>query len=242
MPAAADVRNKLIMITPILDRSFRDGSVLTRLLVADVRHIEHDEAWIAEAIGTLSAERRDRALTYTFPRGRALSVTAAQLLDMLIQPYGLRESQMTYSIGEHGRPSFASCHTQHVPDIDDILTRMDFSISHSGTRAAVALAVADVGDGQQIITPRIGLDIQMPTRSRQSLFRTVLAPDELRQMAALGHDEQDRLFQRLWTHKEAYAKAIGTGLQHPYPSPPPEAIMHEVDIDDYHLCIIINPS
>ena len=199
--------------------TFVTDDVPISVLVADVVVFEQDNDSIAAAMAQVSPQRRAKAEAFRFRRGQALSLGAALLLDRLLQPYGLRERDMRYTENEHGRPSFA--------DHPEIL----FSISHSGTRVAVAMA--------KTASFSFGIDIQAPTRRQQSLYRRVLSAEELQRMATLSQDGQDRLFQQLWTHKEAYAKALGTGLLEPYPSPPPSAILHELDIDAYHLALCV---
>lgn len=211
-------------LTALIDTTFEDGPLRTELVVADFRDAEHDEAWQAKAAAQVSPTRREKAMAYSHRRGRTLSLGAALLLDTLLRRHGLRESQMTYVENEHGHPRFG--HNEELL----------FSISHSGTMAAVALTTTTASHHDAV---GMGLDIQAPVARRQHLFRHVLSADELQQMAHLDEEAQNRLFQRLWTHKEAYAKALTTGLRSPYPSPPPHAILHELDIGDYHLTICL---
>lgn len=82
--------------------------------------------------------------------------------------------------------------------------RLHASISHSGERLAVAVALRP-----------IGVDIEVPRRERDllALARHVFAPCEVEGLLALG--EADRLggFNTTWSLKEALGKRGGEGLQ-----------------------------
>ena len=90
-------------------------------------------------------------------------------------------------------------------------TDLELSVSHSGNRIAVALAIA---------TP-VGVDVeQVEGRSRHpggddpdALLRYVLADGEKTVIARQGPDDRHRSFLVAWTRKEAVTKATGDGLR-----------------------------
>jgi 4'-phosphopantetheinyl transferase len=73
----------------------------------------------------------------------------------------------------------------------------------------VALMVHDAADG--------GVDVERLGRvtSMSSVARTVFAPVERDELLALGEEQREARFYRLWTLKEAFAKATGRGLSLP---------------------------
>jgi 4'-phosphopantetheinyl transferase len=107
-------------------------------------------------------------------------------------------------------------HTQQAPQHIDILTSatgkpflpqhpLHFNLSHSGDQALIGIAN----------TP-LGLDIEqlkMNVQNVQELAPSVMHPLELAQFLKLSGSEQIVFFYTQWTQKEAYLKAIGTGLQ-----------------------------
>jgi 4'-phosphopantetheinyl transferase len=77
------------------------------------------------------------------------------------------------------------------------------SISHSGALEAVAVCELPVGVDVERIRPLRAL----------ALARRFFPPVEADALAALPEAERDAAFLRLWTAKEAYVKALGTGFR-----------------------------
>ncbi|MEU0602883.1 4'-phosphopantetheinyl transferase superfamily protein [Streptomyces sp. NPDC006393] len=83
------------------------------------------------------------------------------------------------------------------------------SLSHSGDWAAVAVVEA----------ARVGIDVEVNSLRSPSALHAVsrrFHPEEQAALAGLGTPRRTRDILRLWTLKEAYAKALGTGLS-PFP-------------------------
>ncbi|WP_159026469.1 4'-phosphopantetheinyl transferase family protein [Streptomyces vietnamensis] len=91
----------------------------------------------------------------------------------------------------------------YAPDLPEL----DFSLSHTGS----LLAVAVVRGG------RVGVDAERPGRPMSVLEHRMCTPHERAGLDARGlrGTARDAELLRLWTLKEAYAKALGTGLRHP---------------------------
>jgi 4'-phosphopantetheinyl transferase len=90
----------------------------------------------------------------------------------------------------HGRPVLAEDGPQ-------------FSLSHSGDLALLAVSGVEVG----IDVERIGLD-----RAGLDDVLAAVHPDERACIAALPDAWRARAFAQCWVRKEAYLKALGTGL------------------------------
>ena len=208
----------------VLDQTWplaAEKDVHLRVLVGDVTSLIEDEAAVAQALEQLSPGRRAKAEAEKHPRGRALSIGVAQLLDRLLHEVGLRERDMSYAEGEHGKPRFSGS------------ADAAFSLSHSGHLAAAAML-------DRPSACRVGLDVQRISRYRPELVRRVFNAEDRAVMAACtGEAERERLFTRLWCRAEAYAKATGQGLQWPCPTPSPQAHFTELDLgaEDYCGCL-----
>ena len=164
------------------------------VVVAD-EELLMEEQMFTRMLMSVSPERQQKARRYKFPKGKALSLGAALALDKLLQRRGLRERDQRYLEGRHGKPSFAD-----HPEIH-------FSISHSSHFVACAMADCE-----------IGIDIQHLVKVNEPLMRRVLSDEELGMVMALQGEERQMLFARLWALKEAYLKAVGTGITDDFPS------------------------
>lgn len=164
------------------------------VVVADVELLM-EEQMFTRMLMSVSPERQQKARRYKFPKGKALSLGAALALDKLLQRRGLRERDQRYLEGRHGKPSFAD-----HPEIH-------FSISHSSHFVACAMADCE-----------IGIDIQHLVKVNEPLMRRVLSDEELEMVMAQQGEERQMLFARLWALKEAYLKAVGTGITDDFPS------------------------
>ena len=177
------------------------------VLVGDVADWMADDTQMLQHLPLLSPQRRAKADAFKQPRGRVLCIGASLLLDMLLQQVGLRERDMTYVEGEHGKPHF----------VDATVPLGDFSLSHSGH--VVAAAMID-----RPSPTRIGIDVQHVTRYRPELVRRMFGAEERAALAAcVTETERERCFTDQWCRAEAYAKATGQGLQWPAPKPVPAA-------------------
>lgn len=85
------------------------------------------------ALERVSAHRREKALSQHREKDRRLSLLAGLLLDDLLLLRGLRERDMEYDEGPHGKPALHG------------LEGVFFSLAHSGEMAVAAMADAPVG-------------------------------------------------------------------------------------------------
>jgi 4'-phosphopantetheinyl transferase len=126
--------------------------------------------------------RRQFALTRALQR-HVLSAYAAD-----VQP-----GRWQFQSSAEGRPSLA-------PPFDR--TGLHFNIAH--TEGVVAMAVCQ--------HPLVGVDVEKIDRAPLAVAERFFSAAEAAELRALPIDAQPRRFMRLWTLKEAYLKAIGTGL------------------------------
>ena len=166
-------------------------------------------------------ERREKALKYKQNMDRYRSLGASLLLLHALKEAGV--SDLALSVGPHGKPSLAR--DQGV----------FFNLSHSGQYAVCAVS-----------DDSVGVDVQVKL-NRDSILRHFLLhcchSDELNWMTYNGIFPHS--FYELWTRKESYLKAIGSGF-----TVDPKSIcvlkdtqlplpfhFHDTRIDDHYLCV-----
>ena len=103
----------------------------------------------------------------------------------------INPSEVCLGYGVHGKPRLLG-------------GELNFNLSHSGHRALVAISTGG----------RVGVDVeyQRARRPFQKLSRRFFAEAEDRWLRTLPAPERVEGFYRVWTLKESYLKAIGTGL------------------------------
>lgn len=145
---------------------------------------------------TLSRSEREKLESFARPAlRRRYLYTRAALRQLLCARLDTQPSQLAIQQTQYGKP--------FLPD-----TNVAFNVSHSGDLALVAIGGARW---------HVGIDIEriIPLSDLRLLARRVLTPHELSTLSSdktLAADKR-RGFFRYWTCKEAYLKAIGTGLQ-----------------------------
>ncbi|MFO7587673.1 MAG: 4'-phosphopantetheinyl transferase superfamily protein [Gemmatimonadota bacterium] len=153
---------------------------------------------VSRARSLLSAEERNRAERFRFERHRRRFTVARAVLRRLIGDY-LRVPPETVKFGasQHGKPFLRN------PPAGGL----HFNSADSDDVALIAVALGrDVGvDVERIAPERAGLEIA------DRFFST----DESRRLRDLPAEARVPAFFACWTRKEAYLKAIGTGLLAP---------------------------
>ncbi len=118
---------------------------------------------------------------------------AHRLLRECLRPYGIdytEDSPVTK--GEFGKPSL----TEH-PEIH-------YNISHADGIAACVVSGSECGIDCERIRPL-----------RENVMRRAFSAREKKLIEEAPEEQKNTLFFRLWTLKEAYIKAVGTGLSFP---------------------------
>ena len=152
------------------------------------------------ALALLSDDERVRADRMGSAGARARFVLARATLRLLLagvagDATGPRDLRFRY--GRHGKP--------YLPG------GLSFNVSHSAD--ALVVAVTEQG--------RVGVDVERvrPVRRMDRVAARRFAPTEQAWMAAtVDGPPNDHAFFRIWTRKEAFAKALGGGLAAPYRS------------------------
>jgi 4'-phosphopantetheinyl transferase len=150
----------------------------------------------------LSDGERERHARFRFEEDREAYLVAHALTRRALgHVAGVAPNELSFSIGEHGRPEIAG---------PSRALALRFNLSH--TRGLVACGVACGHD--------IGVDVERIDREVALLgvARHVFSERENAGLLSLSGSAQRLRFFELWTLKEAYVKAIGKGLAAPLKS------------------------
>jgi len=164
-------------------------------------------SWVGLApyVDWLDAQECERAKELRFERDRLLYVQAHLWLRRLLGHHlSLEPGRVEVVRSPLGKPLL--CCDSAQP------TQLHFSLSH--THSALLIGLSFDGD--------IGVDIEKlrPVKDLEPLGNAVLHPLESLELwnDATSDDDRLRRFFRVWTAKEAYTKALGLGLSHPFRS------------------------
>lgn len=141
-----------------------------------------------EEIQTLSKERLDKANGFVYEKDRRLSLAAGLSFQKALKAWGLDPGKEKLGYHKYGKP--------YLIDHPDI----HFNISHS-----VDMAICVISDKE------IGCDIEKIRKYDPDIALRCFSKKEMRYIEE-GKDK-DFAFTRIWTLKESFLKAIGTGLR-----------------------------
>lgn len=147
----------------------------------------------------LSDAERERAARFHHLSDRWEFVLGRLMARHLVgERCGVAPSVFRFVENEHGRPEIAH------PDLERPIR---FNLSHSGGLVACVIGEA----------PQIGVDVERLDRPPvdRRVIQRYCSDDEQRALASMPDTLRHERFLELWTLKEAYVKARGTGLTLP---------------------------
>ena len=161
----------------------------------DVAAAARRDAYLA----LMSPDEHERMARLIFERDRRrFLLTRALVRTMLSRYAAVRAADWRFVENVHGRPEILD-RPRGVPDLR-------FNISH--TDGLIACAVT--------IGREVGVDVEhIGRRLTHDVAGRFFAPQEVKDLAILPEDEQQKAFFDYWTLKEAYIKARGFGLALP---------------------------
>jgi 4'-phosphopantetheinyl transferase len=207
-----------------------------RLTVNDVHlwklNLDHPSR-MPSAQAILSTAERARAARFHFDHDRRRFIVAHCALRIILGNYlGISPSQVQFHYGDAGKPALDS--NVHSSSIT-------FNLSHSHELALVAVT----------LERRIGVDVERvhPLDDAARLVTHYFSPQEQTAFFALPENLKTEAFFNCWTRKEAFIKALGSGLSHPLdqfdvslrPGEPPKFLRIGSNLQDiarwslYHL-------
>lgn len=169
-------------------QSYGLGAQDVHIHCLDIRKFTADHYVDAERI--MSTAERERA--QKFIRGKESYVASRWMLRKVLSFYtGLAPEAVNFLRTDKGKP--------YLPQ-----SEIRFNLSHSGDWALLAVSKVDL----------IGVDVEAVSATRDlcGIAESYYHPQEFAQLQELEDEAQTEYFYRLWTLKEAFLKAIGTGI------------------------------
>lgn len=144
----------------------------------------------------LSSDEIDRADRFRFPLHRTRFIAARGILRQLLGSYlEVSPNSLTFEYGDRGKPLLA------MPTSNNLI---NFNLSHSQEYAIYGFTYHQP----------IGVDLEYVKEMPDALqiAQRFFSENEYQLIRNTVEQKQNQVFFRLWTAKEAYLKAIGTGL------------------------------
>jgi 4'-phosphopantetheinyl transferase len=157
------------------------------------------EQELEAAAALLSAgEREKRSRRLKAPDRRDYTVAHALLREALSAHGPAAPADWTFVVNGHGKPSLAPASHAGVD--------LSFSLSHTA-----GLAVCAIAPGADV-----GIDVELADRAvdARSIAERYFSAIDRSTLAACEDSGFGARFAEIWTLKEAYIKALGTGLAH----------------------------
>ena len=148
---------------------------------------------------TLDEDEQTRASRFHFEKHQRRFVVGRGVLRSLLGRYlGVRAEEVRFSYGPYGKPAL---------DAGDGESALRFNASHSHELAVYAFALGC----------DLGIDVEYIKEdfATEEIAERFFSEYEVETLSRMPREEQAAAFFRCWTRKEAYIKAIGSGLSHP---------------------------
>jgi 4'-phosphopantetheinyl transferase len=158
-----------------------------------VAYLSRWETRLNEMESLLDPSERIRAERLVIPKRRYEFILQRGILRSILSPYvDDKPERIQISASEDGKPFLPG-------------NIIQFNLSHSND-----LMVCGITSGT-----RIGVDIQhlYQMENFEQVMAKILTPSEMDLMHDTPENEKQELFFSIWTAKEAYLKALGTGLR-----------------------------
>jgi 4'-phosphopantetheinyl transferase len=147
----------------------------------------------------LSSDERARAQRFIFERDRHSFTIARGILRHLLGQYLTCPPQtIEFSYGSNGKPELGGSHSG---------SPIRFNLSHSHGLALFAITLGR----------NVGIDLELVRQESagEDIAARYFSEQETNELRSLPVEQRPEGFFRCWTGKEAYVKAIGSGLQIP---------------------------
>jgi 4'-phosphopantetheinyl transferase len=146
----------------------------------------------------LSPDEIERANRFRFPEHRRRFIIGRAYLRQLLSAYlAIEGGEVNFTYSLQGKPALAPGHHSNI----------FFNVSHSGDIAAFAFTKEH----------SIGVDVELIRHDIDTtgIPKRFFSSSEQKMLAALEGEAKFRGFFNCWTRKEAYVKAVGSGLSLP---------------------------
>ena len=147
----------------------------------------------------LSGDELQRADKYHFEKDRSNFIIRRGVLRMILGSYlDIQPAELNFIYNDFDRPAL---------EVDKLI---HFNASSSCGMGIVATT----------LNARIGIDVEFADREFPSMeiAKRYFSNDEIRAIRDLPSGLQTAAFFDCWTKKEAFVKAVGEGMSHPFPN------------------------
>ena len=151
------------------------------------------EEKIEQLFNLLSADERQRAQRFYFPRDRARFIAARAILRKLLSQYSqISAEQLQFQYNAHGKPELIQA------------PNLQFNLSHANTKALIAVTYA----------PTVGVDVEYCEKELdiEGIAERFFTANEYQIIKNLTGSAKKQAFFTGWVRKEAFLKALGEGL------------------------------
>lgn len=151
----------------------------------------------------LSEDELARSARFAFDEHRGRFEAGHGLMRQVLGAYSCRPAEeLEFSIGPEGKPSLKG-DGGAGPDID-------FNVSDSAGHFLMGVTLG----------APLGVDVERvrPVPDLEHIAKRFFAPAEAAHLMSLPAGQRERAFLECWTRKEAFVKAVGSGLQLPLDS------------------------
>ncbi|MEH1925092.1 4'-phosphopantetheinyl transferase HetI [Nostoc sp.] len=158
--------------------------------------LNQPESQLQNLTATLSSDEIARAERFYFPKHRQHFIAGRGSLRTILGRYlGIKPSQVQFNYQHRGKPVLADTFAD---------SGLAFNLSHSQELGLCAVNC----------TRPIGVDLEYirPMSDLEALAKRFFLPREYEMLRSLSPNQQQEVFFRYWTCKEAYLKATGDGL------------------------------
>ncbi|MBN3958703.1 4'-phosphopantetheinyl transferase HetI [Nostoc sp. NMS8] len=158
--------------------------------------LNQPESQLQNLAATLSSDEMARAERFYFPKHRQHFIAGRGILRTILGRYlDIKPSQVQFNYQQRGKPVLADTFAD---------SGLAFNLSHSQGLGLCAVNC----------TRPIGVDLEYirPMSDLEALAKRFFLPREYEMLRSLSPDQQQEIFFRYWTCKEAYLKATGDGL------------------------------
>ncbi|MEH1837037.1 MAG: 4'-phosphopantetheinyl transferase HetI [Nostoc sp.] len=157
--------------------------------------LDQPESQLQNLAATLSSDEMARAERFYFQEHRQRFIAGRGILRTILGCYlGIESSQVQFNYQHRGKPVLADTFAD---------SGLAFNLSHSQGLGLCAVNC----------TRQIGIDLEyIRPMSVEALAKRFFLPREYEMLRSLSLNQQQKVFFRYWTCKEAYLKATGDGL------------------------------
>ncbi|MEH1767420.1 4'-phosphopantetheinyl transferase HetI [Nostoc sp.] len=158
--------------------------------------LNQPESQLQNLAATLSSDEMARAERFYFQEHRQRFIAGRGILRTILGRYlGIKPSQVEFNYQQRGKPVLADTFAD---------SGLEFNLSHSqGLGLCAVNCTRPIGVDLEYI--RLMSDIE-------ALAKRFFLPREYEKLRSLSPNQQQEVFFRYWTCKEAYLKATGDGL------------------------------